>query len=238
MEKKQSELCLEILRRFHKADILDDLILIGSWCVYFYKDYFSGIPYIDQATIKTRDIDFLIDVPSRIRHNVNIPELLKDLGFVTIYRGSRGYIKLDHPDLILEFLVPEKGKGTDKPIPLSKLGMNAVALRFLSLLSDNIIKVRIEDFDVSLPHPVNFALHKLIIFQRRFKEEKALKDRNTALEILKALINKGETEIIRQVFNSMLLKWQKKVIKGLEEIKEKEILSILGASTARRSPHV
>lgn len=85
MEKKQSDLCLEILRRFHKAGILDDLILIGSWCVYFYQDYFKNVPYIDQVVMKTRDIDFLIDVPSRIKHNVNIPEILKDLGFVTTY---------------------------------------------------------------------------------------------------------------------------------------------------------
>jgi len=43
VEKKQSDLCLEILRRFHNAGILDDLILIGSWCVYFYKDYFDRL---------------------------------------------------------------------------------------------------------------------------------------------------------------------------------------------------
>lgn len=227
MEKKQSDLCLEILRRFHKTGILDDLILIGSWCVYFYKDYFSGVPYIDQATIKTRDIDFLIDSPSRIRRSVNIPELLKDLGFVTIYKGSKGYIKLDHPDLILEFLVPERGKGTDKPIPLLKLGMNAVALRFLNLLTDNIIKIKVENFNISVPHPANFALHKLIIFQRRFKEEKAIKDRNAAVEILKPLITKGEAVTIKHVFNFMIPKWQKKVLKGLEEAKEKEILSLL-----------
>lgn len=232
MERKQSELCLEILRRFHKAGILNDVILIGSWCVYFYKDYFSGISYIDQTTIKTRDIDFLIDTPSRIRHNVNIPELLKDLGFVTIYKGSRGYIKLDHPDLILEFLVPEKGRGTDKPIPLPKLGMNAVALRFLNFLSVNTIQVKVENFHVILPHPANFALHKLIIFQRRIKEEKAIKDRTTAIEILKALIKKGETDTLRKVCTSMLPKWQKKIIKGLEGIKEKEILNVLGTTTA------
>lgn len=227
MEKKQSDLCFEILRRFHKVGILDDLILIGSWCIYFYQDYFVNVPYIDQTTIKTRDMDFLIDVPSRIRHNVNIPEILKDLGFVTIYKGSRGYIKLDHPDLILEFLVPEKGRGTDKPVPLPKLGVNAVALRFLTFLSGNTIKVKIENFYVTLPHPINFALHKLIIFQRRLKEEKAIKDRNTAIEILKALINKGDKAILKQVFNSMLPKWQKKVIKGLEEAKEKEIFNLL-----------
>ncbi len=227
MEKKQSDLCLEILRRFHKTGILDDLILIGSWCVYFYKDYFSSIPYIDQATIKTRDIDFLVDSPSKIKKDVNIPELLKDLGFVTIYRGNRGFIKLDHPDLILEFLVPEKGRGTDKPVPLSKFGLNAVALRFLTFLSKNTIKVKVGDFYVTLPHPANFALHKLIIFQRRTKKEKAEKDKNTAVEILKALIQKGDAAVIRLVFNSVPLKWQKKVIRGLEEAGDGEILNIL-----------
>lgn len=227
MEKRQSELCLEILRRFNKAGILKDFILIGSWCVYFYKDYFSDVPYIDQATIKTRDIDFLINNPSCIRQEVNVPMLLKDLGFVTTIRGSRGYVKLDHPDLLLEFLVPEKGKGTDKPHPLPKLGMNAVALRFLSFLSANTIKVKVEDFYLTLPHPANFALHKLIIFQRRFKQEKAVKDRNIAIEILKSLIDKGESSVIKQVFDSIPQKWQKKVIRGLSKSEDKEILAIL-----------
>lgn len=227
MEKKQSELCLEILRRFHNAGVLSNFILIGSWCVYFYNEYFSSIPYLDRMTIKTRDIDFLIDDPSRIRREVNIPDLLKDLGFVIVYKGSKGYIKLEHPDLILEFLVPEKGKGIDKPHPLPKLSMNAVALRFLSFLSSRTIKVKVEDFYIILPHPANFALHKLIIFQRRLKEDKAAKDRNTAIEILKVLINKGDSTVIREVFNSIPRKWQIKVIKGLNKNEDKKILSVL-----------
>ena len=200
MEKKQSELCLEILRRFHINGILNDFILIGSWCVYFYKDYFYNIPYIDQTTLKTRDIDFMIDNPNRIKSAVDIPELLKDLGFVTTF----------------------KGKGTDKPHPLPKLGINAVALRFLSFLSSDTIKVKVEDFYLTLPHPVNFALHKLIISQRRVRKEKAIKDRDTAIKILKFLINKGEANAIRKVFDSVPKKWQKKIVKGLEEQAVKE----------------
>lgn len=226
MEKKQYKLCLEILRRFYKTGILDDLILIGSWCVYFYKDYFRNVLYMDRVALRTRDIDFLIDKPRKIKHTVNIPELLKDLGFVTIFKGDEGYIKLDHPDLILEFLVPERGKGIDKPFPLSKLGINATALRFLNLLAENTIKVKVEDFSIILPHPANFALHKLIISQRRSREEKAIKDRNTAIEVLKALIKKGDMVIIQKVFNSVPQKWQKKIMKGLEKAREKEILEV------------
>ena len=227
MEKKQYDLCLEILRRFHKEGILDDLILIGSWCVYFYTDYFRGTPYIDQATVRTRDIDFLVDNPANIKKEVDIPSLLKDLGYVTIYKGSKGYIKLDHPELILEFLVPEKGKGSNRPHPLPKLGLNAVALRFLTFLSQNTIKIKVENFYITLPHPANFALHKLIIFQRRLKEEKAIKDRNTAIEILKALINKGEASEVKKIMKALPIKWQKKITDGLKMIADKEVLKAL-----------
>lgn len=227
MEKKQYELCLEILRRFNRTGLLKNFILIGSWCIVFYKDYFSNQPYINQIIIKTRDIDFLIDFPSKIKTQVNIPDLLSDLGFVTTFRGSKGYLKLDHPDLVLEFLVPERGRGIDKPYPLPKLGVNATTLRFLSFLTDNTIKIKVEDFYITLPHPVNFTLHKLIIFQRRVKEEKALKDRTAAVEILKALVNKGESNIIKKIFSSLPMKWQKKIILGLKQTETKEILEIL-----------
>ena len=80
---------------------------------------------------------------------------------------------------------------------------------------------------MTLPHPANFALHKLIIFQRRLKKDKAAKDKSIAIEILKSLINKGESSIIKQVFNSIPQKWQKRVVKGLQETEEKEILSLL-----------
>jgi len=229
VEKKQYDLCLEILRRFHKAGILNDLILIGSWCVYFYKDYFLNTPYIDHIALKTRDIDFLIDKPSSIKKKVDVFALLKDLRFVVDFKASQGYIKLDHPDLVVEFLVPERGKGSDKPHYLPNLGMNAVALRFLDFLSDNTIKVKVENFYVTLPHPVNFALHKLIIFQRRRKPDKAVKDKNTAIEILKALINKGELESIKKSFKAIPQKWQNKIVKGLKEAEEEKILSAICA---------
>jgi len=227
VEKKQRDLCLEILRRFNKAGILKDFILIGSWSAYFYNEYFSGTPYLDRAALKTRDIDFLVDNPAKIRKTVNVPELLSDLGFVIIYKGNKGYIKLEHPDLLLEFLVLEKGRGIDKPFPLPKLGINAVALRFLSFLSANTIKVKVEDFYITLPHPANFALHKLIIFQRRLKQDKAVKDRNIAIEILKSLIEKGESSIIKEVFESIPKKWRARVIRGLNKSEEKDILAVL-----------
>ncbi len=80
---------------------------------------------------------------------------------------------------------------------------------------------------VTVPHPVNFALHKLIIFQRRFKQEKAEKDRDVAVKILRALIKKGDSRVIKKVFNSVPKKWQKKILEGLDKAQEKEISDML-----------
>lgn len=225
MENKQSELCLEVLRRFHKIGLLGHVILIGSWCTYFYRDYFKGDSY--HFPLITRDIDFLIVHPSGLNQTIDLPELLEDLGFIPVFKGVEGYIKLDHPELILEFLVPERGKGINKPYPLPKLHMNATALRFLSFLSCNVIKVKVENFTVTLPHPANFALHKLIVSQRRIKEDKAIKDRNAALGVLKTLIAMGRKDEIRSVFYSAPPGWQKKILGSLKRMQEIGIFDLL-----------
>ena len=227
MEKKQYELCLEVLRRFYKSGLLKEFILIGSWCLYFYQDYFSKVPYPDHLSIKTRDLDFLIDEPAHIKSKVNVPELLEDLGFVTDFKGIKGYIRLDHPDLILEFLVEEKGKGRDTPYPLPKLSINATALRFLNFLSENVITVKVEDMALRLPHPANFALHKLIISQRRSREDKAVKDKSSAVGVLRALLLKGDALIVQRVFRSVPSRWQKKILSALNESREKDIIEVL-----------
>jgi len=233
VEKNQYNLCIEVLKRLEKAGILKDVVLIGSWCIPFYKDYFGSVKYL--TAIKTCDVDFLVPTPSKTRTKADIPKLLKDLGFIVGFKGTEGYVQLEHPELIIEFLVPEKGRGLDKPYQLPQFGLNAQALRLLDLLIQDTIKVKIEGVEINLPHPANFALHKLIIFQRRTKEDKIAKDRNAAMKVIKALINKGEAVTIKRVYNSMIPKWQKKALKGLEEAGEKEILSILtvGINTAR-----
>jgi len=227
VEKSQYNLLLEVLKRFEKTGLLKEFILIGSWCVYLYKEYFSNMAYIPRIVFKTRDVDFLIDDPKKIKKEVDIPMLLRDLGFVIIFKGRSGYLKLDHPDLMIEFLTVEKGRGKDKPVPVKNLHINAVALRFLSFLTDNTIKTKIDDVEITIPHPVNFALHKLIISQRRIKKEKALKDRNAAVEILRALIKNKKQDEIQKTFKNVPKKWQSKILSGLDSLAEADIKTLL-----------
>jgi len=225
VEKNQYKLCVEVLRRLKNADVLQNMILIGSWCMSFYKDYFSGIDY--SPSMKTRDIDFLIPRPGAMKSKANIFEIMKDLGFVRGFRGREGYIVLEHPELAIEFLVPEKGKGTDKPVQLPQLGLNAQALRFLELLAQDTIDVKVNDISFRLPHPANFALHKLIISKRRRQKDKSDKDREAGLKILKALTNQKEQRLIKKVFDSIPSKWRKTILEELENAEEWQLIQIL-----------
>lgn len=224
MEKRYA-LFLEVLRRFQAAGLLKELILIGSWCQHFYKSYFTGMRYT--PTIRTRDMDFLVPVPFRIKNKVDVEELLRDEGFVVTFSGGAGYMKLMHPDLIVEFLVPEKGKGSDRPYPLPQLGMNAQPMRFLDYLLQNTIRIEAEGLKINVPHPAAFALHKLIISARRTKEEKLLKDRKEALAVLTALVRKGDAGEIRKMFEKMPAGWRKRVLDVLTETDNVEIMRIL-----------
>ena len=227
MEKKQYDLFLEVLRRLHKAGLLGDVILIGSWTTVFYKAYFKGFERLKRYALVTRDLDLLVDYPSRVKEKVDVPRLLEDLGFVISFIGSKGYIHLIHPDLIVEFLTPERGRGVDAPVPLKNWGMNATALRFLDFLVKDKITIRFEGIDVVLPHPARFAMHKLVVAQRRTNKDKAQKDNLVAVDILNDLVDAGERDLIRSVYKEFSLPWQKKIAAALKRLDADAISAVL-----------
>jgi len=224
-QKKQYKLIVEVLRRFNNKGILKNVILIGSWCIPLYKNYFKELKNL--SMLRTRDIDLLVPLNSKFKDKIDVAELLKDLGFMQDFFGDAGYIKLIHTDLILEFLVPERGKGSDKPYELAGLGINAQRLRFLDMLTKDTVKGEIEGINIILPHPVSFALHKLLICKRRIgpnKKEKSSKDMNIAIQILNELIKNKDIAPIKGIFKSLHKNWQREIIKVLEAEEEIDIL--------------
>jgi len=95
VEKNQYELCVEVFHRLDRKGILQHTLVIGSWCLFFYKNYFKDEKY--RPTIRTRDIDFLLPLPVNFKGKEDIPEILKELGFVTGFKGNSGYIVLQVP---------------------------------------------------------------------------------------------------------------------------------------------
>lgn len=218
------ELCLEVLKRLDKAGVLQDIILVGSWCVYFYKDHFPEMGLLSR--IRTRDMDFLIPTPLKIRTTINMADILKDLGFIMDFQGE-GHVRLTHPELIIDFLVAEKGRGWNGPYPIKALGITAQPLRFLNLLLDNPITLKSHGILLKLPHPINYAFQKLIISNRRKNLEKKAKDRIQAIEVLRAIIEKGEGVRVKQTFQKFPPKWRKSILDSLKAMDAQELSELL-----------
>lgn len=231
MEKKQYELFSSVLGLLHQSGALNDMVLIGSWCLPLYGLYFKPGTFV--PSIRTRDIDLLIPAPGRESARVDIPKLLEPLGFMLTFKGRQGYHQLSHPDLIVEFLVPEKGRPALKPVKLKAYGINAQALRYLSILAAYLIVVRYQGIDVKVPHPATFALHKLIIAGRRKEREKRAKDVDAAAMLLGALMREGEEGKIRDTYSTYLGSWQKTVIKNIGYIADPDLRDRLISLLAR-----
>ena len=82
-----------------------------------------------------------------------------------------------------------------------------------------------------MPHPAHFALHKLVVLSRRTDRAELAKDKETAMRVLEALIDKRQEEAIRKAFSAMPRKWQNKVKKQLSDLLDKRVLEILTGST-------
>ena len=227
MDRNQYDICLEVLRRLDDSGILSKIILIGSWCLPLYRDFYFCDHEI--SALRTRDIDFLVSRDTKFKNKVDLPALFEDLGFILDHSFPEGYVKLMHPELIIEFLVPEIGRGTSKPYPLPELAMNAQRLRFLGLLENNTIIVDFSGLKVTLPHPVNFGLHKIIVSTRRKNIDKKAKDIEVGLEVLRLCINNKDEPKLVELFKNISQKQRKKVIKSFEDNEAEVILEILNS---------
>ncbi len=80
MQSKQHELSLNVLCKLETAGVLPNLVLVGSWCLVLYRDYFKGVGTV--PSVHTRDMDFLVPSmvafhkttdPSELRHTDQRP---------------------------------------------------------------------------------------------------------------------------------------------------------------------
>lgn len=220
MANDQQRLVGRLFRTLEGAGVLDHVVLIGSWCLPAYKHYFAGVPF--EPGIRTRDIDLLVPTPLQLKRPVDIEQILGPLGFILRRGGEMGYMQFVHAELMLEFIVPERGRGSDKPFDLRALGINAQPLRFMDFLCADMLRLPFGGLDVRVPHPARFALLKLIVSGRRQKPVKRENDLRQAGQVIRALIASGQQEKLRETFAAMPKKWQGDVRRALATLPDPE----------------
>jgi len=225
MQQKQVNLLLKVLKILQQQGVLKDLVVGGSWCLYFYKFFFHRKKAI--ATLRTRDIDFIVPEPKSLKTKIDLPELLKSLGFVIDFQGRGGFIRLVHPEFFIEFLVPEKGRACSKAYPLPSLKVNAQPLRFLDVLYIKTIGVDFKGVKLALPHPACFLLHKIIIYKRRPRRDKRLKEIEQIKRLSNFLQNQDNFRSVKRNFAKLHPKWQTRVLRNLKDLGQDKLTQTL-----------
>jgi hypothetical protein len=201
----------EVLKALHDAAILRHLVLVGGWCLYFYRLQNGNPPHI--PAIRTMDIDIL--VPSRYKPTspVDLVKVLAALGFDRAQDPFSGHMKLVHPELEIEFLTPELGRGSMEPLEVRPLSINAQRLRYLQLLQDQTAAMTYKGMAIRIPTIEAFLLHKILVYHNRKNFDKKRKDR----EIVRSLAEHAAgNPLLRQqlqaLFSGLPPGWRKQII--------------------------
>lgn len=230
------DLFFAILTRLDQEEVLHDIILIGGWCPLVYKEYFNN--HVEISVQRTVDLDFLVPYPPRIHKDVNVPQILKTLGFDNKISLLDGYEKYVHPDLEIEFLTPERRRGAGKPYIISKLHINAQGLRYLDLLQNNCMKATYRGISINVPEPAAYVLHKFIVSERRKNNFKQEKDIVTALQLSEFLLKQNSQEKkLRDVYLSIPDKWKKNLLRVVRKYSDKMYAFLVTLEETEKDTH-
>lgn len=200
MEEMNYKAFWKFLKLLHDNDLLEHVILIGSWCEYLYAQ--GGILPEYQAMIRTLDIDFLIKNMRRPANRVNLSSIAQENGYTVDYDILNDTTKIYTPDLMeIEFLIEQKGSGNE-PVIKTNLGVNAQALHHVGMLRQHTTIVSLFGMDITIPSPEAYAIHKIVINGQSGK--KSEKDMNAVANIMPYL-NRDE---IKKVIEGLTKKEQ------------------------------
>ncbi len=181
-----------------------NMTLIGSYCLPVLKDNLG----FSLPTIKTQDIDFLVKTPYKGK-KIDIEGLLKPLGFSMGFNPD-GSTYFTNGLYKVEFLTPEKGRGTDRAVYVESLRIKVTPLRFLQMLFDKQIKIKEKEYSYRISSPWVYACHKILISGRRPSKDKKEKDLLQANAILREMLKKSDmTNKLLSYIKTLPPKWRK-----------------------------
>lgn len=224
MEEKY-ELLASVLKALQAKGVLDGLVIVGSWCQYYYRILFDNAPEI--PLLRTVDVDFLVPNPARFKSRVDVSEILNLLGFDSDFDYSTGLVKYVHPDLEIQFLTPVLGRAKETPYEIKKLNIKAEGLTYMKMLQDYTFAMTHNSIALRLPEPEAYLLHKILISPKRQDMAKREKDLMAAKSIGElCLENEARRERLKIIYASLPKKWQR-VISNILEPLSSDLFSFL-----------
>ena len=113
----------DLLSVLHVNNVLPHITLIGSWCLPIYRVYFNNTPEV--PILRTMDLDILVQKYTILPYPIDVPEILKSFGFEEEYSHLSSFSKYVHPEIEVEFMVAEHGRGKTGPYNIKHLNVLA-----------------------------------------------------------------------------------------------------------------
>ena len=195
----------EIIQAFADAGFINDVILIGSWCLSFYVEVFEGFA----PSVRTTDIDFY--VPDSKRANAaDLSERLKSINYDHFQDSMTSKSRFVSPEgFEVEFLAKLNREGLSC-VRLGSSGIFAESLSYVELFGSNYIEVKRNGILVKVASPSAFAIQKILINNRR--GNKAEKD-SQAIDYVLSFINASTKSCAEfyELFDKLPRKWRKTI---------------------------
>lgn len=224
MAGSQLDLFDGILTRLADAGVLDELVLVGSWCLPVYRIHYGNYPEI--PALRTKDLDFLVRAPGHVRTAVNIAAILQDLGFEALHDFNTGLAKYGHENLEVEFLAP-RSRHSERVLKVPKLNIEAQVLSYLEIAEKYAIPMSYRGLSVRVPEIAAFVLHKAIVQTLRSTEEKREKDALTVRSLGELVAMEPDMRMRAEViFRSFPSTW-KRIILGMVNVHSPELQGVL-----------
>lgn len=150
---ENEEKLIELLNTLDKEEILNDLILIGSWAMVIYRELFKNY----RPTIMTVDVDFYVPNPKNIREKNNVINSFKKINYDITYDMSSNKSKFISPDgFTVEFLT-KLNRDHLSTIELGKTKIYAESIPYVDIFNNNYLEVNYKGVKVKVIHPAIYV---------------------------------------------------------------------------------
>lgn len=206
--------------------------IVGTQAFRLYEGELGVRLPFDQ-TAQTDDIDIASFERLSIALDDTVSEplekVLQDFSFEpapSLDRGKTWRWKQTRRETLVEFLTPSFGMEELRPLPA--LGVHAQSLRYLNYLLAEPIRAAVNYRDgvlVQIPRPERFAVHKMIVADRRLDGSnslKAIKDRLQA-GFLISILATDRPDDLRDAFEDAMSRgkrWRERILASVEKMSD------------------
>lgn len=207
MKNNYEEELIEIIRAFHNAGILENVIVIGSWATYFYSFLFENF----SPTIRTTDLDFYVPELKNIKVSNTVGNALQSLNYDHIIDTLTNKSRFISPKgFEIEFLTKLR-RDNVSVLKIDSLGVNVETLSTLDIFTNHYLDLVFNDISLKVASPSAYVIQKLLINEKR-SMEKAKKDIESIREVAEIIsLDKKATIELKTIFLHLNKKKQRQI---------------------------